>query len=120
MSTTIQIFTTQGATGRQGEIVSPATGGQTPIPIDLSKFRDGAGVGLLVNVADGAAADYDIEVTGNTMETANADKAWNKHDVVKAKKVSANGNLAYPVTAVRLYLRSLVGIVTFAVIQADM
>ena len=119
MSSQVQIFTTTGATGRQGEIVNPATGGQTPLPIDLEKFRAGGGCGLLVTIAEGSSADYDIEITGNTMQTAADLKAWNKHDVVKAKKASANGNLAYPVTAVRLYFRSIAGTVTFVVIQPD-
>ena len=118
MSSQIQTFTTLPTVGINGEIVAPAMGGQIPVRIDLNKFRDGAGVGLLVNIGDNSSADYDIEVTGNHMATA--DKVWNKHDVVKAKTVSANGNLAYPVTAVRLYFRSLQGTVTLSVIQSDM
>ena len=119
MASQVQIFTNIGATGRQGEVVNPSTGGQTPMPIDLEKFRAGGGCGLLVTIADGSSADYDIEVTGDTLATAADLKAWNKHDVVKAKTVSANGNLAYPVIAVRLYFRSIAGTVTFAVIQPD-
>lgn len=119
MASKVQIFTTLGATGRTGEVVNPAMGGQTPIVIPLSLFRHGAGVGLLVNIADGSSADYDIEVTGNDLVESNDLKAWNKHDVVKTKIVSANGNLAYPVTAVRLFFRSLQGIVTFAVVYPD-
>ena len=118
MSSQVQIFTTVGATGRQGEIVNPTVGGQTPIPIDLEKFRNGGGCGLLVTI-DSGSADYDIEITGSTLETPADLKAWNKHDVVKTKIVSANGNLAYPVTAVRLYFRAIAGTVTFAVIQPD-
>lgn len=119
MSTKAQFFTTLGATGRTGEVVNPAMGGQVPIAIPLSLFRHGSGIGLLVNIADGSSADYDIEVSGNDLSESNDLKAWNKHDVVKAKTASANGNLAYPVTAVRLFFRSLNGLVTFAVVYPD-
>ena len=118
MSSQIQTFTTLPTACIPGEIVAPAVGGQIPVAIDIGKFRDGAGVGLLVNIADNSSADYDIEVTGNHMSTAT--KVWNKHDVIKAKTKSSNGNLAYPVTAVRLYFRSIQGTVTLSVIQADM
>lgn len=118
MASKVQIFVTT-ATGRQGEVVSPATGGQAAIPININRFISGAGVGLLVNLAEGSSADYDIEVTGSPLETPDADKAWNKHDVIKNKKTSANGNLAYPVTAVRLFFRSFAGTLTFAVVLAD-
>lgn len=98
-------------------ITVSAVGGSDVIPIDLRAFK--YGVGILVNIADGASCDYDVEVSGARSDTPRADRAWNKHDVLKAKTVSANGNLAYPVSLLRLFVRAYTGIVTLQVIQAD-
>ena len=83
--------------------------------IDLARFR--YGIGLIATVPTGTNADYDVEVTGDPLTVADADKNWNKHDVLVAKTASANSNLAYPVSAVRVYLRS--GSVTLTVVTAE-
>jgi hypothetical protein len=98
-------------------ITVSATGGSDVIPVDLTTFK--YGVGILVNIADGASCDYDVEVSGARRDTPRADRAWNKHDVLVAQNASANGNLAYPVSMLRLFVRAFTGTVTFQVVQVD-
>ena len=84
MTTTVQTFAAALTT----------IGGQTPVPIELGRFRHGAGVGLLVNIAEGGSADYDVEVTGNKRKTPQSEWVWNKHDVLRNKTANGNSNLA--------------------------
>ena len=94
-----------------------ATGGSTPVPIDLRLFR--GGVGIIVTVPDDSSATYDVEVTGNDLTTSPTTYQWNKHDVLQGKSASANSNLAYPVTAIRLNPSSIVGSIVMAVVQVE-
>ena len=92
-----------------------AAGATDPVKIDLKLFR--RGVGILVSVPDGSSATYDVEVTGDDLKSDPS--RWNKHDILKSLDESANSNLAYPVTAVRLKATSVSGTITMAVIQTD-
>ncbi len=95
-------------------VTGSVQGATTPIPIDLAKFR--YGVGLIATVT--GSATYDVEVTGDR-PSRSAFANWNKHDLMKSLSASQNGNLAYPVTAVRLYITATTGSVTLSVVQAD-
>jgi len=94
-----------------------ATGGSQPVPIDLRLFR--GGVGIIVTVPDDSSATYDVEVTGADPSTPQANWEWNLHDVLQSKSASANSNLAYPVTAIRLNPSSIVGSIVMAVVQVE-
>ena len=92
-----------------------ATGASKAHPVDLARFR--GGVGLIATLSDGGAADYDVEVTGDHRSTTFTN--WNKHDILKAKTASANGNIAFPVSGVRLYVRSLSGTLTLSIVYVE-
>lgn len=112
MASIIQILTAVG------------TGGV--IPINLRRFQ--FGVGLLVTLQPNSTATYTVQVTGDDVSQffnpavpiglANS-LNWNSHDTLVGKIASANGNLAYPCTAVRLLVSALVGTIAFAVVQAE-
>lgn len=99
------------------------TGGSVPIPINLATFR--YGVGIIVTIPSGSSCTYDVEVTGDELDGTSGMQAggvpaivnWNKHDILNNKSASANSNLAYPVTAVRINPSSLSGSVVLAVVQ---
>ena len=74
------------------------------IPIDLGTFRNG--VGLVATISDGGSAAYSVEVTGDRLDSAPV--YWNPHDLLRDLTCAANGNLAYPVTAVRLNAATVV------------
>ena len=94
-----------------------ATGGSIPIPIDLRLFR--GGVGIIVTIPDGSAGTYDVEVTGDAPDASGGMSNWNKHDVLQNKSASANSNLAYPATAVRINPSAIVGSIVMAVVQVE-
>lgn len=105
-------------------IVVTAAGASVAIPINLRTFK--YGVGILVTIPSGSSATYDVEVTGDEINGTSALLQnlsaglvnWNKHDVLQGKSASANSNLAYPVTAVRLKVASVTGYVVLSVVQA--
>lgn len=92
-------------------------GAQTPIVISMAKFR--RGVGLIYTVVGTTVAVASVEVSGDNPKFAITH--WNLHDLMQAMATSGNGNLAYPVSAVRLNVASLSvgGSVNFAVVQVD-
>src|SRR3990167_361110 len=96
-------------------ITVTAAGASSAIPIDLKYFK--YGIGLVVTIPAGSSATYDVEVTGDDPKGALTN--WNPHDILKNKTASANSNLAYPVTAVRLNPDAITGSLTLAVVTAE-
>lgn len=118
MTALVQVYNNSGGglLGRRGEQLVTAMGGQTPVRLDPAMFRYGSGIGLIVNIQTGSAADYDVEMSGSDPSEPDTDKFWNKHDVLINKTKSAQSNLAYPVTLMRIFFRSITGIVNFSII----
>lgn len=100
--------------------VSSATTSQA-VPINLKRYKQG--VGLIVTLSSGANLTVSVQVTGDNIFAAGYTPAtgnWNEHDVLTALTASMNGNLAFPVTAVRLNVTPWVGgSVTLAVVQSE-
>lgn len=92
-----------------------AAGVSDPIPINLKRFQ--YGVGIVVTIPQGSTAAYDVEVTGDDPSVGLVN--WNKHDTLKTKTASANGNLAYPVTALRLNASAVSGSLVISVVQPE-
>ena len=57
-------------------------------------------LGLICTVSNGASLTYSVQVTADQIPSANGN--WNDHDVLTGKTTSANSNIAYPVSGVRL------------------
>ena len=57
-------------------------------------------LGLVCTVSSGASLTYSVQVTADLIPSPNG--FWNDHDVLTAQTASANSNIAYPVTGVRL------------------
>ena len=102
---------------------APPNGALTsaPIPIDLRRYS--SGVGLLLTIS-GTLTSATVQVTGDNIETQGYNPAtghWNSHDTLFLQTQSANGSLAFPVTAVRLVVVGPVGnaSATLAVVQVD-
>ena len=91
------------------------TGASKAHPVNLSKFR--GGVGLIATLSEDGSVDYDVEVTGDHRKTEFTH--WNKHDILKNKTASANSNIAFPVTGVRLYVRSISGTLTLSIVYVE-
>ena len=57
-------------------------------------------LGLIATVSSGATLTYSVQVTADQIPSASGN--WNDHDIITNLAVSANSNIAYPVTGVRL------------------
>lgn len=71
-------------------------------------------LGLMLTLSAGASLTATVQVTGD--QTPNANGNWNNHDILFNQTASANSNIAYPVTGVRLVVTGWVsGSVNLAV-----
>jgi len=88
-----------------------------PIPIDV--YQDPTNIGLGVEIT--ATATYTVEHTFDDVfdEAFNpATATWFPHPTLAAQSANADGNLAFPPTAVRINVAANTGSVIFNVIQA--
>jgi hypothetical protein len=86
--------------------------------IDPTRMTNGAGVGLLLNFSSGASATASVQVTGDVPVNVTSGGLWNNHDTLVNETANANGNIQFPVTAVRLNVTAYAsGTVTLTVIQ---
>ena len=86
--------------------------------IDPQRMTNGAGVALLLNFSSGAVATATVQVTGDVPVNTSGGGLWNSHDTLVAETASANGNIQFAVTAVRLNVTAYTsGTVTLTVIQ---
>lgn len=77
-------------------IVGPAwnPGGPNPTFPQFNKQ-----IGLIATVLSGAGT-YTVQVTADAVPSAGGN--WNNHDILVALQASANSNIQYPVTGIRL------------------
>lgn len=88
-----------------------------PIPIDQYLNPTNIGLGVVIS----ATATYTVEHTFDDVfdEAFNpATATWFPHPTLAAQSASADGNLAFPPTAVRLNVAASTGTVTLNLIQA--
>jgi hypothetical protein len=84
--------------GNSVPILIPSSG------IRLSEFRLSSSIivslGLICTVSSGATLTYAVQISNDPPTQAITN--WNAHDTLTALNASANGNIAFPVTAIRL------------------
>lgn len=68
--------------------------------IDQDSARPITSLGLICTLSAGASLTYSVQVTADPPGSPIVN--WNPHDVLTALTASANSNILYPVTAVRL------------------
>jgi hypothetical protein len=87
-------------------------------PIDPQRMANGAGVSLLLTFSAGANATATVQITGDAQPNVASLGNWNNHDTLINETASANGNLQFPVTAVRVNVTAYVsGTITLTVVQ---
>jgi hypothetical protein len=57
-------------------------------------------LGLVATLSAGAVLTYSVQVTADPFPSSTGN--WNNHDYLAALTVSANGNVLYPITGIRL------------------
>lgn len=83
------------------------TGGFSPITVvDMTPLPSiylpsaNYNLGLIATVSSGASLTYTVQVTADQKPSSTGN--WNSHDVLVNQTGSANSNIAYPVTGIRL------------------
>jgi hypothetical protein len=57
-------------------------------------------LGIICTVSAGASLTYSVQVTADQQPSTNGN--WNNHDTLVNLTVSANDNVAFPITGIRL------------------
>lgn len=87
-------------------------------PVDPQRMTQGAGVAILVNFSSGASATATVQISGDVPMNVSGGGLWNNHDTLINLTASANGNLQYPVTGIRLNVTAYAsGTITVTVVQ---
>ena len=102
-----QTYTTQVTVSSQAA--------STPQLIDLDHFS--GFIGLICTVS--GTLTYSVQVTGDPLPVGSMTH-WNEHDSITSLTASANGNIAFPVTAWRVNVSSYSsGSVTCSAVKAN-
>jgi hypothetical protein len=99
-------------------ITQTGVGDTKPVPFNL--YAAPTNIALGGTLMSGAAT-YTVQYTFDDVRAAGYNPAtgnWVDHAYMTAKAASADSNIAYPVTAVRLRVTAGTGVVRLAVIQA--
>lgn len=93
---------------------SPATICQ----LDPNRMVNGAGAAVLLTLSAGASMTATVQITGDIPINLAGAGNWNNHDTLVTETTSANGNIQYPVTGIRLNVVNYVsGTATLTVIM---
>jgi hypothetical protein len=63
-------------------------------------------LGIVCTVSSGASLTYAVQITCD--QTPSSTGNWNAHDTLTALTASANGNVAFPITGLRLNVTNYV------------
>lgn len=86
-------------------------GNSAPVIINIStqatwQVAPAWSLGLICTISNGASLTYSVQVTADQQPSSSGN--WNNHDVLNGQTASANSNIAYPVTGVRLVVSNYV------------
>jgi len=101
-------------------VSNSATGStqSSPYPVNFKANNFGIGLGLTMTASKGIAAD--IEHTFDDPKVALS--TWHKHEALTSQSASADGNYAFPVTAIRINVTAATatgGTTTLQIVQND-
>ena len=92
-----------------GSITVSALGNSNPLKIGATysppAYGNAISIGLICTLSAGASLTYSVQVTADAVPS-NATGNWNNHDIIANLTASANSNIAYPVTALRVNVSS--------------
>jgi len=114
---TVTQIAVDGAVGTNVEGGTNASGGSVPVPIDRHLTPTNIGLGL--DLVSGAAT-VDVQHTFDDIFTDDPSTlhTWFTHDTLGAQSADADGNLAFPPSAVRLLTTAGVGRMKLTIVQA--
>ena len=90
--------------------------GSAPIVTDFYANPYNVGMGVVVN----GTVNYTVQHTFDDVLNASVTPTWFNHPSLAAQTATADGNYAFPVRAIRIFLNSGSGTVTLTIIQSGM
>lgn len=100
-------------------VTKTGTGSTDPIPLDHYRSPFNVGLGLKVS----GTVNYTVQHTFDDVFASDyvaSSGTWYNHPVLASLTAAADGNYAFPCTAVRLTVNSGSGSATMTVVQAGM
>jgi hypothetical protein len=97
-------------------IVKAQTGAGSSVAAPMDHYQSPFNVGFSVVVS--GTVNYTVQHTFDDVFDAAVTPTWFNHPTVASQTVSADGNYAFPVRAVKVLVNSGSGTATFTVIQA--
>jgi hypothetical protein len=99
-------------------IVVRQTGAGSSSAVPMDHYQSPFNVGFAV-VIDGTV-NYTVQHTFDDVFNASVTPTWFNHPSIASQAANANGNYAFPVTALRVTVNSGSGAATLTIIQAGM
>ena len=99
-------------------IVVRQTGAGSSSAVPMDHYQSPFNVGFAV-VVDGTV-NYTVQHTFDDIFDASVTPTWFNHPSIASQAANANGNYAFPVTALRVTVNSGSGPATMTIIQAGM
>jgi hypothetical protein len=97
-------------------IAKTGEGSTNPVPMDHYRTPFNVGFGVVVS----GTVNYTIQHTFDNVQNAAITPTWFNHPVIASQTANADGNYAFPVTAIRLTVNSGAGTATATIVQAGM
>lgn len=91
-------------------------GSSSAVPMDHYQSPFNVGFGVVVS----GTVNYTVQHTFDDVQNANVTPVWFSHPTVAGLAVNADGNYAFPVTAIKLLVNSGAGTATLTLVQAGM
>ncbi len=91
-------------------------GSSAAIPLDHYQTPFNVGIGVVVN----GSVNYTIQHTIDNVQDATVTPTWFSHPSLAGLAANADGNYAFPVTAVKILVNSGAGTATATIVQAGM
>lgn len=92
------------------------TGSSATIPMDYHLDPFNVGIGVVVS----GTVNYTIQHTFDNVQDSTVTPTWFSHPSLASLAANADGNYAFPVTAIKILVNSGSGTATATIIQAGM
>lgn len=92
------------------------TGSSSIVPLDHYQSPFNVGVGVVVS----GTVNYTIQHTFDDVQNAAVTPTWFSHPTLASLTANADGNYAFPVTAIKVLVNSGSGSATATIVQAGM
>ena len=97
-------------------VAKTGSGSSATIPLDHYQSPFNVGIGVVVS----GTVNYTIQHTFDDVQNPSVTPIWFSHPTLASLTANADGNYAFPVTAIKVLVNSGTGSATATVVQAGM